>query len=180
GGSGGLVAGLLAFVLSGGAAAFFILGGKKKDETPKTTPQAPPSSQGPPISSQPKGPTERPKTPPPMPSVAIQEQIKATGPQLQDLVVRAQALYDEAMAARESGNDKLWQDKLSEARAAASEGNEIYNNVIIANMTSNDDYNEEEAAQYFINKGERWIDGPAKAIAKIQDVMSKMKASQRR
>jgi len=175
-----MVAGLIAIVLIGGAAAFFILGGKKKDETPKATPQAPPSQQGPPFQSQPARPTERPKTPPPMPSVAIQEQIKDTGPLLQEIAARAQALYDEAMAARESGNDKLWQEKLGEARSAANEGIDIYNEVIVLNMTSNSDYDEEEAALYFSQKGERWIDGPAKYMGKIQSVLANMKASQRK
>jgi hypothetical protein len=151
--------------------------GDKKKAAP---PPAQPSLQGPPIDARPKGPTEPVKVPPPMPSVSVQEQIKATTPQLQEIAARAQGLYDEAMAARESGNDKLWQEKLGEARSAANEGIDIYNEVIILNMTTSKDYNEEEAATYFTQKGERWIDGPAKAIAKIQQVIANMKASQRK
>lgn len=174
-----MVAGILAIVVIGGIAAFFVTrgGSDKKKAAP---PPAQPSLQGPPINTRPTGPTEPVRTPPPTPSVAIQEQIKATAPQLQEIATRAQGLYDEAMAARESGNDKLWQEKLGEARSAANEGIDIYNEVIILNMTSNSDYDEEMAATYFTQKGERWIELPAKAYAKITQVLANMKASQRK
>lgn len=179
GGSGGMVAGVLAIVIIGGIAAFFVLKGDKKKPAPPPPPAAP-SLQGPPISARPTGPTEPVRTPPPMPSVSVQEQIKATGPQLEEIAARAEGLYNEAMAARDKGDDKLWQEKLGEARSAANEGLDIYNDVIVPNMTSNADYDEEEATTYWSQKGERWIDGPAKAIRKIQTVLANMKASQRK
>lgn len=178
GGNSGLIAGVIAIVVLGGIGAVLVMKGRGKEEKKPVQPAAS-VPNAPPINSRPTGPTEKPKVPPTMPSVGVQEAVKATAPQLEEIATQAQALYEEAMAARGSGNEKLWQEKLAEARNIAGAGLDIYNEEIIAVIPPNADYDEEAATNYWVERGERWIERSGKAIRKIQEIMSKMKASAR-
>ncbi len=175
GGGAGLIAGVIVILAIGGVAIFALTRkeSKPRNELPATPAIVQPSTPAP---ARPSGPV---KVPPPAPSAAIQAEIQNTGPMLEEIAKRAQALYDESVVAHKANDVALWQSKLAEARDETNHALDIYNDVIVANMPSNKDYDMEEAAQYWLEQGARWIDKPAHAIRIVQKIRANMKGAQR-
>lgn len=178
----GPLPGLIAIVLIGAVAVFFILRGRgEKEGTPTPPANQPAASVGTtPTGGSPKRPVERPKKPPTEPSAAARDRIEATASRLQDIANRAEALYNESVAARANGDEVGWQDLLAEARNTSKDGLEIWNEEIVSALPTNEDYDGEQAAAYWLQKNAEWISKPQRPYRKIEEVMSKMKAAARR
>jgi hypothetical protein len=151
GGGGGnaayVVAGL--FVVGIIVALIVVMGGDKKKKPAPSVAAAPPAA--------PSTPEARPvpstPAPPPFPPLdpKVLEQARAVAKKSAEPAERAKAIYDEAMKARKSGDDALWQKKLLEADEILTVVQDEWNEVI-QQMPTSKDYDEEEVANHYLGK----------------------------
>jgi hypothetical protein len=77
--------------------------------------------------------------------------------------------HDEGVAARQEGAHDLWQEKLSEARSAMGEMDEIWIEEVVAEMPGGDEGEQEEVANEAF--GEIWD-----KVDKLRSMVRKMSA----
>ena len=91
-----------------------------------------------------------------LPPPDINPQILKTAQQIVEeiLVIQQEAdgIYKEAMQAKKDGDDTLWQRKLKEAKTRYADILDRWNEEIISQMPSNNDWNEEEVANHYLGK----------------------------
>ena len=113
-----------------------------------------------------EGPKKPERAPPPKISQEIIDHAKEVVIQAQDEQAKADALYDEAMKARQDGDEETWQAKLDQARDHYINIRELWNTEIVGpidgELPSDTDYDADEVANY-------WIGREAQKITKMID-----------
>jgi hypothetical protein len=152
-------------VLGGiGAIVAVSASGKKKPNAP------PPQTPQPTVAQTPKPPENRPPPPPPYPDLPasrvaeIKAEVRAL--KVDEAARRAQKLYDEALTAKNSGDEATWQTKLREAEAELGPIQDAWNE-IEASMPSTKDYDEAEVANHYLGD-------EANSIRKATEVLSRI------
>lgn len=115
-------------------------------------------------------PSYEPDIPAPPPYPALPSHLKTRAREIAEeaksLQKKGDAVYKDAMAAHQSGNTELWQEKLQEASDYFYEIQELYNE-LIAEMPSNNDYDEEQVANHYLGAE---ADVISRALRKLADI----------
>ncbi len=159
---------VVAILLIGGViGAVVILGGDKKKPTNNTTPVelTANSNVGREATPKPAKPT---RSPPPPLSDAVKERAKSVAADIDGERKLGDALYDDAMRAKEKGDTDLWQKKLKEAARHFNAIKDRWNNEIIDSIMEeipqSSDWDAEEVANHYLGKEGQLI---AKALEKL-------------
>ena len=125
---------------------------KKKPEPPPQQPSTELTGDLRPVKPVEKEEPKDERMPPPEISEDLRESAKKIATDMVELGKQGDALYEEAMQAKQDGDDNLWQRKLKEAKAIFEDIREQWNEVIIGNMPSNQDWDEEQVANHYLGK----------------------------
>lgn len=120
-------------------------GNKKDDKERSATPRAPRRTFKP-AEEKPQAPT---RLAPPSLAPEAKGMAEALVEEARKLAAQGEALYQEANAAKKAGDDDLWQSKLKEAAPYYREIMDAYND-LISQMPTNQDWDEEQVANYYL------------------------------
>jgi hypothetical protein len=159
--AGVVVVGLLGLVV--------LLATRNKTETPSRVVEQPPPVAPPPVEPEkPKAPAAKPY--PPI-DAAVLADARAIAARVEEPHKKADALYNEAMAARKDGNDELWQQKLAEASEILEQVQDEWNEVL-ARIQPGNGYDEEEIANH-------WLGPEGRKVSKALERLAAIKKSRR-
>jgi hypothetical protein len=155
-------------VVVGVIAAIAILTSKGKDK-----PKVAPTTVAPPPRTGAEKPAEPQRPPPPPVSEEIKTQARTLVTEAQELAKQGESLYAEAVAAKNKGDDDLWQQKLREAQQPFQEILDRWNE-IIAQMPTDlpHGWDEEEVANYWLGKEGDQI---TKMIGRAHDISKQLR-----
>ena len=146
-------------------AAIVVLG--KGDGPPPAGPRLPDA----PVAPAPQKPVAGPAVEPPKPFPPLDpkriEEIRTEVKTFAPLVAKGEALYNEAMAAKNAGKDELWQSKLKEAAGPFNEVNDRWNE-IVGTMPPSPHYDEETVANHYLGKEADIVRKATKTLAAIK------------
>ncbi len=111
-------------------------------------------------------PQERPKLPPPPLPDNIRTEVAELAKEAPDLAKQGEAIYDEAIAAKDKGNDQVWEDKLQEAAQVFHQILDRYND-ILGEMPTNQDWDEEQVANHYLGQDAETI---RRATSRLHDI----------
>lgn len=144
-----------------GAVVFFASQGKTKRVEPPAPP--PETIQPAPVET---APGEKPRMPPPPLPAHLQEQARELVKQARSLKTQGEAVYKEASAAKQAGDEDLWQAKLREAAGYFQQIKDGYN-ALLEQVPGNDDWDEEEVANHYLGNE---ADSISRALGRLFDI----------
>ncbi len=159
---------VVAILLLGGVIAGVVVLGGRKDKGPPAAPPAELTAGTQVKRDAPAAPARPTRMPPPPLSEGVKELARGVAAAIDADRQRGDALYEEAMKAKDQGDTDLWQAKLKEAARHFNAIKDRWNNEIIdaimLEIPASSDWDAEEVANHYLGKEGQLI---AKALERL-------------